>query len=61
MEDPVLVKCIVCGEEKQEGIQIASEFICDACEAEIVRTDVMDVKYSFFIRQLKQIFYKQNA
>ncbi|MVP02153.1 MULTISPECIES: sigma factor G inhibitor Gin [Paenibacillus] len=61
MEESVQPKCIVCGETKQEGIQIVSEFICEACESEIVHTDVLDVKYSFFIRQLKQIFYKKNA
>lgn len=55
--------CIICGQTKQaqEGIILISEFICDACEAEMVRTDVKDEKYPFFIHQMKQIWYKQNA
>ncbi|MED4608264.1 sigma factor G inhibitor Gin, partial [Paenibacillus validus] len=31
------------------------------CETEMVRTDVSDVKYPFFIHQMKQILYKKNA
>ncbi|MFD2611577.1 sigma factor G inhibitor Gin [Paenibacillus gansuensis] len=53
--------CIICGEQKAEGIHIVSEFICDACETEMVRTDVKDEKYPFFIHQLKQIWYRKNA
>jgi hypothetical protein len=53
--------CIICGETKASGIMILSEFICDECEAEIVRTDVLDAKYPFFIHQMKQILYKKNA
>lgn len=53
--------CIICRESKPEGIVIVSEFICDDCEAEIVRTDVQDAKYPFFIHQMKQIWYTKNA
>jgi Inhibitor of sigma-G Gin len=53
METPELPVCIICGEKKEDGIFILSEFICDTCEAEMVRTDVMDEKYPFFIHQLK--------
>jgi hypothetical protein len=53
MEKPELPTCIICNLEKPEGIFILSEFICDDCEAEIVRTDVQDEKYPFFIHQLK--------
>ncbi|WP_281883820.1 sigma factor G inhibitor Gin [Paenibacillus sp. YYML68] len=53
--------CIICGSENRNGIMIVSEFICEDCEAEIVRTEVGDLKYPFFIRQMKQILYKMNA
>ncbi|WP_270167043.1 sigma factor G inhibitor Gin [Paenibacillus sp. SYP-B4298] len=53
--------CIVCNQEKDEGIFIMSEFICDACEAEMVRTDVRDAKYPFFIHQLRRIWLQKNA
>lgn len=54
-------KCIICGEHKQEGIVIVSEFICEACESEMVHTDVKDDKYHFFIHQMKQIWLQNNA
>ncbi|MCM3631288.1 sigma factor G inhibitor Gin [Paenibacillus glycanilyticus] len=55
--------CIICGEHKAEGegIRIVSEFICENCESEMVRTDVKDAKYPFFIHQMKQIFIEKNA
>ncbi|MBJ6361306.1 sigma factor G inhibitor Gin [Paenibacillus sp. GCM10012307] len=53
--------CIVCGHEKEEGIFVLSEFICDTCESEMVRTDVRDAKYPFFIHQLRQIWLKKDA
>ncbi|WP_193726607.1 sigma factor G inhibitor Gin [Paenibacillus guangzhouensis] len=53
--------CIICGEKKEEGIVIISEFICLDCEAEMVHTDVQDEKYPFFIHQLKRIFISNHA
>lgn len=53
-----LATCIICEQQKDNGIQIVSEFICDACENEMVHTDVKDEKYPFFIHQLKRIWYK---
>jgi uncharacterized protein (DUF983 family) len=54
-------RCIICGQHKHEGIFIVSEFICDACEVEMVHTDATDAKYHFFIDQLKQIWVQKNA
>lgn len=55
--------CIICEQPKQEqeGIFLISEFICSTCETEIINTDVKDARYPFFIHQMKQIWYKQNA
>lgn len=53
--------CIICGQSKEHGIMIISEFICEDCETEMVKTDVNDVKYPFFIHQMKQIIYKKDA
>jgi len=62
VEDRAL-HCIICGEDKAEGegIRIVSGFICETCESEMVRTDVKDAKYPFFIHQMKQIFIEKNA
>ncbi|CAG5087886.1 Sigma-F transcribed protein [Thermobacillus xylanilyticus] len=61
MEESVRQCCIICGQEKEFGITIISEFICESCEAEMVRTDVKDEKYPFFIHQLKRIWVQKNA
>ncbi|MCR8645892.1 sigma factor G inhibitor Gin [Paenibacillus sp. N1-5-1-14] len=53
--------CIICSQAKPDGIFILSEFICDDCESEMVRTDVMDERYPFFIGQLKQNLILKNA
>ncbi|MCC2684020.1 MAG: Inhibitor of sigma-G Gin [Paenibacillaceae bacterium] len=57
------VSCIVCGQEKpaEEGLFIVSQFVCLSCEAEMVETDVKDVKYPFFIHQLRKLWYRRNA
>lgn len=48
--------CMICSQEKVEGIHIYFEWICDDCEAEIVRTEVEDERYPFFIYQLRKIW-----
>jgi len=53
--------CIICGHDKENGIVIVSEFICEECEAEMVRTDVRDARYPFFIHQMKRIWYQKDA
>ncbi|CAH1222735.1 hypothetical protein PAECIP111893_04893 [Paenibacillus plantiphilus] len=53
--------CIICGDEKQEGLRIIDGFICETCELEMVRTEVQDAKYPFFIHQLKRIWIQKNA
>jgi hypothetical protein len=61
MEEDIEMSCIICGQMKTNGIRILSEFICEGCEAEMVQTDVQDVKYPYFIHQMKQILYRKNA
>lgn len=60
MEKPVQ-NCIVCREDHSLGIVINDQFICHTCEQEMVKTDVRDEKYLFFIQQMKQIWLKKNA
>lgn len=54
-------RCIICDQPKTEGIMICAAFICDPCEAEMVKTDVLDEKYPFFIHRMNKIWYKLNA
>ncbi|WP_373232031.1 sigma factor G inhibitor Gin [Cohnella sp.] len=50
--------CIVCGEPKEDGITIVTEFICTSCESEMVHTKVEDDRYPFFVHQMKQLWLR---
>lgn len=52
-EDGVSAVCLVCGGLKALGIRVLSRFICEDCEAEIVRTDVGDEKYAYFVGRMR--------
>ena len=60
-ENPEGDVCIICDRNKKAGIRIFSQFICEECEAEMVRTEVEDEKYSLFIHQLKKIWDRQKV
>ncbi|WP_199623824.1 sigma factor G inhibitor Gin [Paenibacillus alkalitolerans] len=60
-EQAEAAQCIICEQKRREGITICSEFICSDCETEMVRTDVKDAKYPFFISQMRRIWYKKDA
>ncbi|EPY11110.1 MULTISPECIES: sigma factor G inhibitor Gin [Paenibacillus] len=53
--------CIVCGEATNDGIMVVNQFICTACEQEMVKTNVQDLKYSFFIHKLKRLWLHTNV
>ncbi len=48
--------CIICSEQKTQGIRICEQWICTDCEREIVCTDVGDVRYHFFVEAMKKIW-----
>lgn len=54
-------RCIICGKEQTNGLFIYESFVCQACEREMVRTNVEDEKYQLFITKLKKIWLRQNA
>ncbi len=53
--------CMICGESHLGGLHLGGEFICAACEREIVQTDVSDAKYPYFIHRMKQLWQRKNA
>ncbi|QMV42202.1 sigma factor G inhibitor Gin [Cohnella cholangitidis] len=61
MEENERKTCIVCGESKEEGITVVTEFICTSCETEMVNTNADDEKYPFFVKQLKQLTVRFHA
>lgn len=61
MEQVETKTCIVCGQQKTEGITVVTAFICHSCESEMVQTKVEDERYPFFVRQLKQLWVRFHA
>ncbi|MFD2617422.1 sigma factor G inhibitor Gin [Terrilactibacillus laevilacticus] len=52
--------CVICGEIKYKGIHVCNQLICDTCQKDIVRTDVTDEKYRYFISQLSKLKLKET-
>lgn len=53
-----LRECIVCEQNKSSGITVCDRFICEACEREMIRTDVQEPKYPLFVKRLRSIWLK---
>lgn len=52
-------KCIICAEEKNEGIFVKGEFICTSCEEKIVKCDLTNEEYELYLNIIrKQIVEK---
>lgn len=54
-------RCIVCGAADREGIRILARLICESCEREIVKTDVGDARYPYFIHQLRSLWHGETG
>lgn len=55
-EEPACAdSCIICGARQAEGIRICMQLICEACEREMVHTDVEDARYGYFIERMRKI------
>lgn len=48
-------QCIICEEEKDQGIRLCKTFICTECEYNMIHTDVREIKYRYYIRKLKNM------
>ncbi|WP_206831527.1 sigma factor G inhibitor Gin [Alicyclobacillus fructus] len=53
--------CIICGRAGQEGMRVCGQLICDACEREIVQTEVEDDAYRRYVEQMKLIWLSALA
>lgn len=56
-----MYRCIICDQEKVEGIEVWGHFICNDCEQEMVKTEVGDQRYRFFIHKLRKLWVKQKV
>ncbi|OCT13221.1 hypothetical protein A8709_00910 [Paenibacillus pectinilyticus] len=61
MEENRFGLCMICEQQKLGGIYIVTAFICDDCSSEIVKTNVNDQKYPFFVNQMKKAMYLGNT
>ncbi|WNR44745.1 sigma factor G inhibitor Gin [Paenibacillus roseipurpureus] len=61
MEENRFGLCMICEQQKFGGIYIVTAFICDACNNEIVKTNVSDGKYTFFVNQMRKAMYLGNV
>ncbi|MBD0384520.1 sigma factor G inhibitor Gin [Paenibacillus sedimenti] len=61
MEENRIGVCMICEQQRIGGIRIITAFICDECSSEMVRTDVRDHKYPFFVKQMKKVLYTDHA
>jgi len=47
--------CIICSEQKREGIYLYTSFICTECEREIVQTETNEPGYKYYVEKLKAV------
>jgi hypothetical protein len=59
MDENRAIPCMICGQRQESGILILSVFLCDECETEMVETDAQDVRYPYFIEQMKRVFIRK--
>ncbi|HHV56432.1 MAG TPA: inhibitor of sigma-G Gin [Firmicutes bacterium] len=48
--------CIICAAAGEEGLSIRGCYICERCEARIVRLQAGDREYDFFRERLKLLW-----
>ena len=48
-------KCVICEEQKQEGIHLYTLFICTQCEYNIIHAEVREEKYRYYVKKLKNM------
>ncbi|KMY55939.1 hypothetical protein AC623_20015 [Bacillus sp. FJAT-27231] len=47
--------CVVCEEEKEDGMYVYTAFVCWECEREIVQTEPGTEKYEQLVKKLGKI------
>jgi hypothetical protein len=48
--------CIICEQPRRDVLQLLHQPICTICEQDIVRVQVMDDDYDFYLARLKEIW-----
>ncbi len=48
-------QCVICDQEKSEGIHLVEQFICEDCERQIVLTDPDDMYYHYYLKKMRKV------
>jgi hypothetical protein len=54
-EQESLQECLICEQEKENGIYLLNYFICRSCEKDIVNTEADDRGYKYYLDRLKKV------
>lgn len=57
----IVVVCIVCDEEKENGIHLFTHFICETCEQNIRLTEPEDELYRYYLQKLKKVTIPKSS
>jgi hypothetical protein len=47
--------CVICEQQKTNGIHLYTSFICNECEQELVHTDTDNPRYKYYLKQLRKV------
>ncbi|WP_164491561.1 sigma factor G inhibitor Gin [Staphylospora marina] len=44
--------CLICGQERPQGIRLLNRFICDSCEQEMMVLEPGELRYNYIVWRL---------
>lgn len=48
-------ECVICEEQREDGIYLYTTFICTSCEYNLIHTEPREKKYNYYVNKLKQL------
>ncbi|MBS7531811.1 sigma factor G inhibitor Gin [Hazenella sp. IB182353] len=54
--ETVLNRCVICEKLNADGLEIMGKWICVSCETDMVKRNVDDVQYWYYVMKLRQLF-----
>jgi hypothetical protein len=53
--------CLVCGQERPEGIRLLEKYLCLSCEQEMAVLDVSDLRYNYIVWRLRSLWVDEQG
>ncbi|MBU9721970.1 MULTISPECIES: sigma factor G inhibitor Gin [Bacillaceae] len=50
-----LQECLICEQERDNGIHLLNYFICKNCESDIVQSETKDQGYNLYVHRLRKV------